>query len=87
MIDQYESNHFLKEVEMFYMFAAHYEYALKACHKIPVPDDWTIDKYKQEIEQFHMADTREGWLEKKREFLKKLQESVEYDEFLLKPSF
>lgn len=87
MIDQYESNHFLKEVEMFYMVAAHYEYALKACHKIPVPDDWTIDKYKQEIEQFHMADTREGWLEKKREFLKKLQESVEYDEFLLKPSF
>ena len=87
MIDQYESNHFLKEVEMFYMIAAHYEYALKACHKIPVPDDWTIDKYKQEIEQFHMADTREGWLEKKREFLKKLQESVEYDEFLLKPSF
>ena len=46
MIDQYESNHFLKDVEMFYMFAAHYEYALKACHKIPVPDDWTIDKYK-----------------------------------------
>ena len=87
MIDQYESNHFLKEVEMFYMIAAHYEYALKACHKVPVPDDWTIDKYKQEIEQFHMADTREGWLEKKREFLKKLQESVEYDEFLLKPSF
>ena len=87
MIDGYESNHFLKEVEMFYMIAAHYEYALKACHKIPVPDDWTIDKYKQEIEQFHMADTREGWLEKKREFLKKLQESVEYDEFLLKPSF
>ena len=87
MIDQYESNHFLKEVEMFYMIAAHYEYALKACHKIPVPDDWTIDKYKQEIELFHMADTREGWLEKKREFLKKLQESVEYDEFLLKPSF
>ena len=87
MIDSYESNHFLKEVEMFYMFAAHYEYALKACHKIPVPDDWTIDKYKQEIEQFHMAETREGWLEKKREFLKKLQESVEYDEFLLKPSF
>lgn len=87
MIDQYESNHFLKEVEMFYMIAAHYKYALKACHKIPVPDDWTIDTYKQEIEQFHMADTREGWLEKKREFLKKLQESVEYDEFLLKPSF
>lgn len=87
MIDQYESNHFLKEVEMFYMIAAHYEYALKACHKIPVPDDWTIDKYKQEIELFHMADTREGWLEKKREFLKRLQESVEYDEFLLKPSF
>lgn len=87
MIDSYESNHFLKEVEMFYMIAAHYEYALKACHKIPVPDDWTIDKYKQEIEQFHMAETREGWLEKKREFLKKLQESVEYDEFLLKPSF
>ncbi len=27
-IDTYESNHFLKEVEMFYMFAAHYEYAL-----------------------------------------------------------
>lgn len=87
MIDSYESNHFLKEVEMFYMIAAHYEYALKACHKIPVPDDWTIDKYKQEIEQFHMAETREGWLEKKKEFLKKLQESVEYDEFLLKPSF
>lgn len=87
LIDQYESNHFLKEVEMFYMIAAHYEYALKACHKIPVPDDWMIDKYKQEIELFHMADTREGWLEKKREFLKKLQESVEYDEFLLKPSF
>ena len=87
MIDDYESNHFLKEVEMFNMYAAHYEYALKACHKIQVPDDWTIDKYKQEIEQFHMADTREGWLEKKREFLKKLQESVEYDEFLLKPSF
>ena len=87
MIDSYESNHFLKEVEMFYMIAAHYEYALKACHKIPVPDDWKIDKYKQEIEQFHMAETREGWLEKKREFLKKLQESVEYDEFLLKPSF
>ena len=87
MLDSYESNHFLKEVEMFYMIAAHYEYALKACHKIPVPDGWTIDKYKQEIEQFHMAETREGWLEKKREFLKKLQESVEYDEFLLKPSF
>lgn len=87
MIDSYESNHFLKEVEMFYMIAAHYEYALKACHKIPVPDNWTIDKYKQEIEQFHMAETREGWLEKKKEFLKKLQESVEYDEFLLKPSF
>lgn len=87
LIDHYESNHFLKEVEMLYMIAAHYEYALKACHKIPVPDDWTIDKYKQEIEQFHMADTREGWLEKKREFLKKLQESVEYDEFLLRPSF
>lgn len=87
MIDGYESNHFLKDVEMFYICAAHYEYALKACHKIPVPDDWTIDKYKQEIEQFHMSETREGWLEKKREFLKKLQESVEYDEFLLKPSF
>lgn len=87
MIDGYESNHFLKEVEMFYMIATHYEYALKACRKIPVPDDWTIDKYKQEIELFHMAETREGWLEKKREFLKKLQESVEYDEFLLKPSF
>ncbi len=39
MIDGYESNHFLKEVEMFYICAAHYEYALKACHKIPVPDD------------------------------------------------
>ena len=60
MIDGYESNHFLKEVEMFYMIAAHDEYALKACHKIPVPDDWKIDKYKQEIEQFHMAETREG---------------------------
>ncbi len=35
MIDGYESNHFLKEVEMFYMIAAHYEYALKACRKNP----------------------------------------------------
>ncbi len=32
-----------------------------------------------------MSETREGWLEKKREFLKKLQESVEYDEFRLEP--
>ena len=64
MIDGYESNHFLKEVEMFYICAAHYEYALKACHKIPVSDDWTIDKYKQGIEQFHMSETREGWLER-----------------------
>lgn len=84
--DEYDIDCLFREISIFQNTFELYRGSLIALNKVEMPSGNTMDDINKELFLWHTDKHREMWLDAKRIFLKKLQKSIEFDEFLNKPA-